>query len=356
MKSKIISGIQQIGIGVENLEESWAWYRKYFGMDICVFKERAVAEYMLHYTEGVPRERYAVLAMNMQGGGGFEVWQHTGKKPQPPKEQLSIGDLGINICKMKTADLYQSFEFFEKNKLQLISPILQDPVGIKHFFIKDPYGNIFQFLEDSFVFMTDNKMNGGTYGAVIGVSSIEKSLEVYRDILQYETIVYDKTGVFEDFRSLKGGEKQMRRVLLRHSKDRKGAFAPLMGPTQIELVQVLNESRSSVFEGRMWGDPGYIHLCFDVSGFDALRAECEQKGYPFTVDSTITLDKPFDMGDAAGNFSYISDPDGTPIEFVETRKVPIMKKLGLYIKLYNRNPEKSLPQWMLKALRFQRVK
>ena len=30
---KIISGIQQIGIGNTDLEKNWAWYRKYFGME-----------------------------------------------------------------------------------------------------------------------------------------------------------------------------------------------------------------------------------------------------------------------------------------------------------------------------------
>lgn len=62
------------------------------------------------------------------------------------------------------------------------------------------------------------------------------------------------------------------------------------------------------------------------------------------------------MGDAAGQFAYIEDPDGTLIEFVETHKVPVVKKLGLSINLKNRNPEKPLPGWMLKMLRFGRVK
>ena len=62
------------------------------------------------------------------------------------------------------------------------------------------------------------------------------------------------------------------------------------------------------------------------------------------------------MGEAAGHFSYIADPDGTLIEFVETHKIPIMKKMGWYLNLKNRNPEKSLPTWMIKALRFNRVK
>ncbi|MBT5529964.1 MAG: VOC family protein, partial [Cytophagia bacterium] len=56
------------------------------------------------------------------------------------------------------------------------------------------------------------------------------------------------------------------------------------------------------------------------------------------------------------HFSYIEDPDGALIEFVETHKVPIMKKLGWYLDLRKRNPEQDLPKWMINALRFSRVK
>ena len=58
----------------------------------------------------------------------------------------------------------------------------------------------------------------------------------------------------------------------------------------------------------------------------------------------------FDMGEAAGRFGYVEDPDGTLIEFVETHKVPIFKKLGLYVNLKKRNPYTPLPRWLVKAL------
>ena len=59
MSEKIIYGIQQVGIGVENVHEAWAWYRKYFGMDIKVFEESATAELMLPYTNGKKCSRHA---------------------------------------------------------------------------------------------------------------------------------------------------------------------------------------------------------------------------------------------------------------------------------------------------------
>ena len=128
----------------------------------------------------------------------------------------------------------------------------------------------------------------------------------------------------------------------------------MFGPTEIELVQCEDGRRKprKIFENRYWGDLGFIHLCFDVQGMDALKRECVAKGFPFTVDSAES----FDMGEAAGRFTYIEDPDGTLIEFVETHKVPIMKKFGWFIDMTKRDPKKNLPNWMISAMKFNRMK
>ena len=87
----------------------------------------------------------------------------------------------------------------------------------------------------------------------------------------------------------------------------------------------------------------------------SLKNSVRLKGFPFTVDSKKSHEgSAFDMGEAAGHFSYIEDPDGTLIEFVETQKVPVLKKFGLYLDLRKRDPNKSLPDWMVKTLRFSR--
>ena len=71
-----------------------------------------------------------------------------------------------------------------------------DPSGKMTFFMKDPYGNIFQLVEATDWFRNEKKNTGGSYGAVIGVSDIEKSRVVYSDILGYDEVIYDKTGYF----------------------------------------------------------------------------------------------------------------------------------------------------------------
>lgn len=348
----IISGIQQVGIGNPNTPELWKWYRKAFGADVPVFDEKAEAALMLPYTGGKPRSRHAVLALNMQGGGGFEIWQYVGRVPVKPDFEVLFGDLGINITKIKAKDIEEAYNYFKINDLNVISELVVNPLGEKHFFVKDPNGNIFQIEEGLDWFSKRDHVCGGVYGTIMGVSDIDKSLSLYRDILGYDEIVYDKEGTFDDLSSLPGGENEFRRVLLRHSKKRVGAFSELLGATQIELVQVLNRTPKKIFEGRLWGDQGFIHLCFDVNGMDELKETCSSAGYPFTVDSGAS----FGMEDAAGRFTYIEDNDGTLIEFVETHKVPILKKFGLSLDLTKRDPKKSLPKLMVKALGLTRVK
>ncbi len=356
-KEKIISGIQQIGIGVSNVKEAWKWYLENFGMDIRIFEELAYANLMLPYTGGEPRKRHAVLAMNLQGGGGFEIWQYTGRTPSPPKATVQIGDLGIVSAKIKTRDVRLAFENFKNKKLNSYD-IGVDPDGKEYFFIKDPFGNVFQVIEGKSWFKKErHKTTGAICGVIIGVSDIDKARSVYSDILGYDKVVYDKTDVFEDLRCLPGGHRKFRRILLQHSIPVRGFFSRILGPSEIELIRLIDDIPSRVFKDRFWGDLGFIHLCYDIHGMDTLREECKSKGFPFTVDSGNTLKTDtFDMGEAAGHFAYIEDPDGTLIEFVETHKLPIIKKLGLYLDLRKRDPLSPLPDFMLKALRFGRVK
>lgn len=348
----IISGIQQVGVGVSNAEEAWVWYRKHFSMDVPVFKDAATAALMQRYTGGQPQERYAILAINMAGGGGFEIWQYTQRTPVPPSFTIHLGDLGIFAAKIKCRDVAEMYAYSKKNNLSILTELAATPNGEQHFFVSDPYGNVFEIVEEKTWYKKRNDLTGGIGGCVIGVTDIDRSIKFYKDVLGYDQIVFDVTGEFSDLNGLAGGSDSFRRVLLRHTAERTGGFSKLFGPSQIELVQVLNRTPKKIFENRYWGDLGFIHLCFDVNGMKALEQKCADLNYPFTVNSAES----FDMGEAAGHFTYTEDPDGTLIEFVETHKVPIMKKIGLYLNLKKRNPEKSLPNWMINALSLSRVK
>lgn len=352
MSKPIISGIQQIGIGIPDVQAAFKWYRQNFGMDVPVFEEAAEANLMLPYTGGKPHQRHAILAVNMKGGGGFEIWQYTSRTPVPVSFEIQLGDLGHFVTRMKSSDVKGSYDFLKARGAELLSEVMTSPDGQPHFFVRDPWGNIFQVVPGHDWFGKGKQLTGGPSGALLGVSDMEKSMKFYGDILGYDTVIYDKTGVFDDLKGLPGGNAEVRRVLLKHSKPRAGAFSRLLGSSMMELIQVKNRAPRKIFEGRWWGDRGFIHLCFDIIGMKEMQALCESKGHPFTVDSANS----FDMGEAAGHFSYIEDPDGTLIEFVETHKVPVLKKIGWYLNLKKRPAEKPLADWMVKSMGLNRVK
>ena len=352
MSKPIISGIQQIGIGIPDVQAAFKWYRQNFGMDVPVFEEAAEANLMLPYTGGKPHQRHAILAVNMKGGGGFEIWQYTSRTPVPVSFEIQLGDLGHFVTRMKSSDVKGSYDFLKARGVELLSEVMTSPDGQPHFFLRDPWGNIFQVVPGHDWFGKGKQLTGGPSGALLGVSDMERSMKFYADILGYDTVIYDKTGVFDDLKGLPGGNAEVRRVLLKHSKPRAGAFSRLLGSSMMELIQVKNRTPRKIFEGRWWGDRGFIHLCFDIIGMKEMQALCESKGHPFTVDSANS----FDMGEAAGHFSYIEDPDGTLIEFVETHKVPVLKKIGWYLNLKKRPAEKPLADWMVKSMGLNRVK
>ena len=352
MNRYIISGIQQAGIGVPDVKKGFSWYNRMLGMDVPVFEEAAEAKLMLPYTGGKPHSRHAILAINLRGGGGFEIWQYTSRQPQPPAFTPVAGDLGLFCAKIKTDNVRRTYDHLRTNGAKILGEITANPAGKQHFFFEDFFGNHFEIIEDDNWFGPGNYSTGGPNGMIIGVSDIHRSKKFYGAVLGYDKVVYEGEGRFADLSSLPGGDKSFRRVILTHGEPRKGPFSELLGTSYIELLQADAFEPKKIFINRLWGDLGFIHLCFDIRNMKALQQKCEQEGHPFTVDGGSG----FEMGEAAGHFTYIEDPDGALIEFVETKKIPILKKLGLYLNLSKRDPEKPLPKFIIRALKFNRKK
>lgn len=354
MKKTIVCGVQQVGVGVFNVVEAYNWYIKAFGCDIMITDAKGVAERMLPYTGGKPRPRRAILAINPKGGGGFEVWQPQDGHITPPSQPACLGDYGISVCKIKTTDTQAAYNHLKALEgAKLLTEITTAPYGCRHFYIEDPFGNIFEIVEDAYVF--DNLKSyptGGTHGAVIGVSDMDASIRFYAGLIGYDKVVFDQTAVFEDLKNLPGGDGKFRRVILTTDEPLQGPFSEMYGTACIELLQAFDRSPRKVFEGRWWGDPGFIQICFDVINMEGMRERAKSLGHDFVCDGGVD----FKMADADGHFTYVEDPDGTLIELVETFKVPIIKKLGIAINLKGRDSEKPLGRLVIKAMRLLRVK
>ncbi len=345
-----ITGIQQIGIGVTDADEAARYYKRLFGMDVLVFDDRAEASLMTRYTGGQVYSRRAVLTMNMAGGGGFEIWQYTSRTPSPQAAPPRLGDLGHLAARIKSSDVGAAHARMKDLADARISSLQNTPSGLPHFWVKDRWENHFDVVGSTDFFRRTGTPTGGVLGSVIGVGDMEKALPFYREVLGLSDLRYDETGVFSDVPESEAGGR-FRRVLLSKSPNAKGAFTNLLGGAEVELVQCLDRRPEKIYGQRFWGDPGFIHLCFDVLDMDALKSLSESRGYPFTIDSGGT----FEMDKAGGRYCYVEDPDGTLIELVETHKVPILKKLGWYMDLRRRSAA-PLPDWMVRMLGLSKVK
>lgn len=348
---QLISGIQQVGIGVASNPHAKAYYSSLFGMSALVFDEKAEAPLMTDYTGGVVQSRYASLTLNMKGGGGFEVWQYTSRTPQPAATPVKFGDLGTFSVKMKTPDIQKAHAHFSKLMPAAVTAIAKAPDETAHFWLTDQYGNIFNIVEEHTDWFSFKKgVTGGVAGAVICVSSIQKSLDFYKNAIGL-SLVYQTEDSLEDIPFHQPDGKKYKRVLLKKEAATEGAFSEMLGGIQIELIEFPGAARK-IFANRFWGDLGFIHLCFDVLNMPQLKEKIEAAGYPFVIDSKDS----FAMEGAAGRFCYVEDPDGTLIELVETHKVPILKKYNWFLDLTKRKKNKPLPKWMVRMLGLSKVK
>jgi len=346
-----VNGMQHIGVAVSNMDKVLPLYRKLFGMDIPFFDSIQPAPLMNVYTRNQTITKRASMVINLQGGCAMEVIQATSFVGVKNKNEFHWGDIGINSIIMKSRDV--------QNSLNIIRTLVAEcgemtvrPDDRPVFSLKDLDGNIFQVTSDENWYSNNGHHSGGVLGCVIGVSNIESSLKLYADILGFDKVVYDQSGIFEDWKGLPGGDQRFRRVLLVASKPTGGGFAKVTGSNCIELVQALDRIPKKIFTGRIWGDLGFVHLGLDVKGMKRLGEELSAKGFPFTCDSNSALS----MGKTKVHCVYIDDPDGVLIEMIEVFKVPIVEKWGIFLNVEKRNPLKPLPDFMLKALRFSRIK
>ncbi len=343
-----------MGVGVPDHAASWKWYRHFLGMDISLFNGEAEAPLMQIYTKGEIINKRAAMILNLHGGCAMEVVSPVSFTATHADTEFELGDLGIFIAQVKAPDVPAAYDWFKKEGAKVISEIKPLPYGGETFYVQDPNGLIFQIVPGKNWYMKPKHVTGGTVGSTIGVTNINNSLKLYADVLGYDKIVFDETRVFADWQDvLPGGHRQFRRVVLTQSDKPGGGFARVTGDTYIELVEAIDYQPRKMYEGRMWGDIGFVHLGFDVRGMDELGKMLAEKGFGFTCDTNDTLDM---GGTTRVHCTYIEDPDGTLIEMIEVYKIPIIEKLGIFLNLENRDPLKPLPDFMLKALRFTRIK
>jgi hypothetical protein len=253
---------------------------------------------------------------------------------------------------MKSRDVKNMHAHCKNNGARNVSEIQLNPAQQQVFDLTDIDGNFFRVEPTKECYRDMGHPSNGVAGCSIGVTNMVAAMNLYSNLLGYDEVVFDRTGTFNDWGHLPGGKEQYRRVRLKQSAPTGGGFARVMGETFIELVQALDRVPARTFKGRIWGDSGFVHLGLDVKGMKKLGANLAEQGFPFRCDSNDALS----MGQTKVHCTYIDDPDGTLIELIEVYKVPIVEKWGIFLNVEKRDPLKPLPNFMLNALRFSRIK
>ncbi len=349
---KRINGLQHIGVAVSDMDRALRFYRKFFGLDIPFFDSIQPAPLMDIYTRNTTITKRASMVMNLQGGCAIEVIRPTSFEPVKATQPVQMGDLGVFITQVKCKNLKASHRFCKEQGASGVTSIEMDPNGRETFYIQDLDANYWQFVQGDSWYTNSGHHSGGVIGCTTGVSNMDAALKLYGELLGFDEVIYDKTANFSDWSELPSGDQRFRRVLLSQSNQPGGGFARVTGKTYIELVQALERSPNYIFEDRIWGDTGFAHIGFDVKGMNALGVDLAAAGYGFTCDSRNALS----MGNTKVHCTYIHDDDRTLIEMIEVYKVPIIEKWGVFLNVEKRDPLKPLPNFMLKALRFSRIK
>lgn len=355
-------GMQQIGVGAKNFSLMKSFYTGLLGFDIPMFDEEGSADKMKRYTGGAAQTRRAALLANLRGGAAIELWSYRGRCSVGMDAEAGIANKGILAACVRCACVRTTREYLQHNGCN-VTKISTAPDGSQRFYCKDPEENwvgIFQTSEGWFIkpprhvkSAQAEKNLGGICSALIGVSDMKKALSFYQTACGYAEVVYDESGVFDEFDAFQGQQK-IRRVLLRAPKT-KGAFSHLLQSSSIELVQALEAPAGHIYgayDKRFWGDPGFIHVCFDVKNTEALKSHCHKRGIAFTVDTGGEQD--FLMDEAAGRFAYVEDPDRTLVEFVEVYKLPLLARPKISLNLKKRAAGKPLPAFLIRLFAAKR--
>lgn len=144
----------------------------------------------------------------------------------------------------------------------------------------------------------------------IGVSDMEASLRFYAG-LGFRDIAFDYTGELGGLAAVTGHATTEARVVYLRS-----ANPTVLGRSGIKLVHILNRPQPPVPDGFAYGEPGICEVCIHVQQYETFHQSLVESGHTVLMEPNDQVLEPY--GTRCG-LSYVQDPDGAKIEFIEWR-------------------------------------
>ncbi|KPJ89415.1 MAG: hypothetical protein AMS17_02050 [Spirochaetes bacterium DG_61] len=321
----MINGIQHVGIGVRDGQRSFAFYKNALDFTVLISKHSGKCPGVLPII-GKDEDRDVIIPLNPYGGALIEIFQYTSKEPVPIPPEVDFSYNGFLFFGLKVKNIEKSLDIIERHGGQIItnscefSPLknlrwktatFRDLDGI--------YGVLIEYPGSNVGYGNGRPRIGGIEYVAIGVSNLNQSVEFYSKVLGYDDVLYNYEGASPEWDEMFGRGKQTKRALLRKSTRSQSQFRHFLRGGMIELIQVEDNKGRHNFEGRNWGDIGFMELSFDVSNIYATLEAVSKMGAKIIVPP---YRQDMGMGTDA-TFAYIVDPDGSKLEFTDISKLPV---------------------------------
>jgi len=321
----MINGIQHIGIGVSDRDRSYEFYRNALNFTVPISKNTGNCMGVIPFIEK-DEIRNVVIPLNPFGGALVEIFQYTSRTPAPIPKEVSFSYNGFLFYTLKVKNIEKSLERIEQHGGRIVSrkstftpmkergwntAVFQDIDGI--------HGTLLEYPESNVGCGNGHPKIGGVEHVAIGVSNIKESTDFYRNILGYDDVLYYTEGSFPEWDTMFGKGKKLKRALLRRTAKPNGLFRHFLRGGMIELIETEDNTGRHNFEGRQWGDIGFMELCFDVTNIDETLESVTKKG-------AVIIAPPHKqhMGmNTFATFAYIRDPDGSKLEFADISSLPV---------------------------------
>jgi catechol 2,3-dioxygenase-like lactoylglutathione lyase family enzyme len=146
----------------------------------------------------------------------------------------------------------------------------------------------------------------------VGVSDMAASLAFYAQ-LGFVDVAFDYTGDLPGMAPLTGHARTRARVAYLRSSN-----PTVLGRSGIKLVQILDRPQPPLPAGFAYGEPGICEVCIHVQSYEEFHERLVAAGHRVLMDPNDQILEPYDTH---CGLSYVEDPDGAKLEFIEWRSL-----------------------------------